>query len=75
MVAIQMEDGVYTVTGPMCYWEKRLFCPKRGEGLVKKMCKFVTDSRRLAEALDQRCRNLSGGPQHKHLVLIGGVAS
>ena len=75
MVDLQMEEGVYTVTGPMCFWNKKVFCPKRGEGVVKKMTKFVTNSRRLAEALDQRCRNQTGGPQHKHLVLIGNVAS
>ena len=74
MVDLQRMDGVYTVSGPMCFWNMRLKTPKLGAGKVYKNTKWVTNSREIAEVLDQYCMNRCGGPIHRHIPLVGGMA-
>ena len=46
-----------------------------GYGKVLKKTKWVTNCPALAQSLDQWCSNLTGGPVHKHVHLVGGIAS
>ena len=72
---MQSEDGVFTVSGPMCAWGLELSHRRQGQGLVYKNTKWVTNSPFLAEVLDTQCRNRRGGPIHRHVSLVGGLAS
>ena len=74
MIELQRMDGVYTVSGPMCFWNMKLKTPKLGAGKVYKNTKWVTNSREIAEVLDQYCTNRCGGPIHRHIPLVGGMA-
>jgi len=74
MVALQRLPGVYTVDGPMCRFDLEVNAPGRGTGVCYKRTKWVTNSRKLAEALDGWCTNQTGGPYHVHMQLIGGIA-
>ena len=73
MIALQRRPGVFTVTSPMCCWEARL--PGNNTGYIYKPTKWVTNSKRLAQALDKECINKkTGNMMHRHTNLIGGVA-
>ena len=73
MIELQRRPGAYTVTSPMCCWEARL--PEDKIGYIYKPTKWVTNSWRLAQALDQDCINKKAGQViHRHTTLIGGVA-
>lgn len=74
MVELQRLDGVFTVNGPMCRWGMQFHVDGRDESYVFKKTRWVTNSRTIAEALDQWCVNHTGGPPHRHLHLIGGIA-
>ena len=74
MVKLQKRAGVFTVVGPMCAWGMGLEVPKQGRGLVYKATKFVTNSKEVAKLLDRCCTNRTGGPLHRHISLIGGLA-
>ena len=74
MVELQRLPGVYTVVGPMCAWGMALSTHRQGHGLVYKPTKFVTNSREIAQILDRHCLNRRGGPVHRHISLIGGLA-
>lgn len=75
MVKLQQRDGVFTVDGPMCFWEFVLGSTKHGYGHVHKRSRWVTNCRFLAKALDQWCSNQTGSrPWHRHLTLVGGLA-
>ena len=74
MVKLQKRAGVFTVVGPMCAWGMGLEVPKQGRGLVYKATKFVTNSKEVAKLLDRHCTNRTGGPLHRHISLIGGLA-
>lgn len=71
---LQQEDGVYTVSGPMCRWDMGLSTRSKGIGRVYKGTRWMTNSKILAETLDQRCSNYTGGPLHRHVSLVGGLA-
>eukprot|EP00974_Lingulodinium_polyedra_P046884 4493248-Lingulodinium_polyedra.AAC.1 len=43
-----------------------------GVGFVRKETKWMTSSPVLAQALSHHCANLRGGPEHRHVHLIGG---
>lgn len=74
MRELQQHPGIYTVSGPMCKWGMELDTRRKGRGYVFKPTKWVTNSRILAEILDQRCTNFTGGPLHRHVSLGGGLA-
>ena len=71
---LQQEPDVFTVAGPMCAWGMTIHAKRKGSGLVYKDTKWVTNSPEIAEVLDQHCRNRRGGPIHRHVALIGGLA-
>ena len=80
MKDLQAEEGVYTVTGPMCNWN---LCPlsqadQRDPALGPAFCKketcWVTNSKRLAERLRGVCSNTTGArPWHRHIHLTQGL--
>ena len=74
MIELQRRPGIFTVTSPMCCWQAQL--PGRGgEGFIYKPTKWVTNSVKLAQALDQVCANKRAGKMiHRHTTLIGGIA-
>ena len=73
MIELQRKPGVFTVTSPMCCWEARL--PGDEIGYIYKPTKWVTNSPRLAQALDRECTNkYEDRLLHRHTRLIGGVA-
>lgn len=75
MVALQREDGVYTVTSPMCCYGMKVGRSGREEMLANKPTKYVTNSRVIAQALDRWCSNKLGiTPFHQHVELVGGIA-
>eukprot|EP00435_Cladocopium_sp_Y103_P033123 s170_g8.t1 len=74
VIALQRLPGVYTVVGPMCAWGMKLYSPRQGQGLVYKPTKFITNSIEIAKILDKHCLNRRGGPVHRHISLIGGLA-
>ncbi len=74
MKKLQAIDGVFTVTGPMCAWGMKLRTKKQGDGYVYKPTRFVTNSVEIAKILDRHCANRRGGPIHRHVSLIGGLA-
>ena len=74
MQCLQREEGVFTVAGPMCAWGMKIQTKHRGSGLVYKGTKWVTNSKEIVAVLDQHCRNRTGGPLHRHVALIGGLA-
>ena len=39
-----------------------------------KATKLVTNSKEVAKLLDRHCANRTGGPLHRHISLIGGLA-
>ena len=47
---------------------------KKGRGKVYKMTRWITNSREIAEVLDKYCTNRRGGPIHRHVPLLGGIA-
>ena len=71
---LQKRDGVFTVSGPMCKWGMQLDTRHKGKGFVYKPTRWITNSRILASLLDQRCTNWTGGPLHRHVSLVGGLA-
>ena len=75
MQALQRLPGVFTVNGPMCHFDMQLDTRYRGCHRVYKKTRFVTNSRFLAELLDNWCKNeVQGKEVHRHLHLIGGIA-
>ena len=52
--------GVYLVKGPMCNWGMTAK-DAEGEGLVKKVTCWVTNSPFIAQELDRECTNASAG--------------
>jgi hypothetical protein len=74
MQRLQQEPDVFTVAGPMCACGMSIHAKRKGSGLVYKDTKWVTNSPEIAEVLDQHCRNRRGGPIHRHVALIGGLA-
>ena len=74
MQRLQQEPGVYTVSGPMCAWGMSIHAKRKGNGLVYKNTKWVTDSKEIAAVVDQHCCSRRGGPIHRHVALIGGLA-
>ena len=73
MKALQGEDGVYTVQGPMCRWNLQ---PAKGgsQDGVPAFCRketcWVTNSKRLANRLEGVCSNVDGSrPWHRHVHL------
>ena len=60
IIALQNLPGAYIVEGSMCYWDMQ-FTDKHGHvGTPKKPIRWVTNSFKLAQALDVRCRNELG---------------
>ena len=74
VVGLQNLDGVYTVSGPMCCWNMAIGSSKKGRGKVYKMTRWITNSREIAKVLDKYCTNRRGGPIHRHVPLVGGIA-
>ena len=75
MLALMKTPGVYTVQGPMCRFDM-MSEDEHGVSYVKKETQFVTNSPRLAEALQGVCSNMDGSrPWHRHVHLINGRAS
>ena len=68
----------YLVQGPMCRWEMKLGDKLRGEygveEYVRKPTKWLTNSRRLAEILEGKCKNTEGD-WHRHVRVMGGNRS
>ena len=60
--------GVIRVEGHMCEFDMRQV-DQCGEGLVKKLTGFMTNSELIAEELSKRCSGM-----HRHITLIGGRA-
>ena len=73
---LSKEPGVFTVKGPMCRWEMEATDPRglQGTGYVRKETGWMTNSPVLAEILEGVCTNETGGPWHRHVHLIGGIA-
>ena len=61
---LQQLPGVFTVKGPMCFWDMYFDIPGKEAGYICKPTRWMTNSRILAEILDQRCVNYTGGPFH-----------
>ena len=73
MKALQSEDGVYTVQGPMCRWNLQPATGGSQDGVPafcrKETC-WVTNSKRLANRLEGVCSNIDGSrPWHRHVRL------
>ena len=60
MIKLQSTPGVYTVVGPMCYWDMTVVDKSGRVGTPRKRTKWVTNSIDLASALDVICRNELG---------------
>ena len=67
------DERVYTVEGPMCRWQMES-SDLYGKGLVYKMTRWMTNSRRLAEVLEGVCSNSGNRTWHRHVNLINGRA-
>ena len=65
---IQELPGVYTVTAPMCKWHMKAE-DGQGVGFVRKETNWMTNSKRLAEAIEGNCDGT-----HRHVHLINGRA-
>jgi len=74
MQRLQQEPDVFTVADLTCAWGMSIHAKRKGSGLVYKNTKWATNSPEIAAVLDQHCRNRRGGPIHRHVALIGGLA-
>ena len=74
VVKLQNTEGVFTVSGPMCRWGMALDAGVRGAGKVYKPTRWMTNSAAMASILDCQCSNRRGGPIHRHISLVGGLA-
>ena len=50
---LQKMPGVYTASAPMCHWEMDASCMHQGQGYFLRRPKWITNSKKLAEALKQ----------------------
>ena len=69
MKRLTSRPDVYVVDGPMCRWKMKS-CDASGEGYVKKMTRWVTNSGILAKILKGECN----GTLHRHVHLVNGRA-
>ena len=69
MKRLTSRPDVYVVDGPMCRWKMKS-CDASGEGYVKKMTRWVTNSEILAKILKGEC----SGTLHRHVHLVNGRA-
>ena len=68
---------IFEVKGPMCHWNlKATERRTRKTGLVKKETRWMTNSSKLAELLNQTCANKlqESSKWHRHVQLVGGLA-
>eukprot|EP00435_Cladocopium_sp_Y103_P056981 s324_g19.t1 len=63
---LQGLDGIFTASGPMCAW---------GMGMWPKPTMFITNSLEIVKVLGTHCANRRGGPIHRHISLVGGLAN
>lgn len=70
---MEQRSNTYVVRSPMCKFKMISIGPDGREGYVRKMTRWMTNSKEIADELRGTCENdLAGYEVHRHVHLIGG---